>query len=243
MMIHIPHASTHIPPEYRASFRQEKLPHETAVMTDWYCDELFAFDAPTLVFPVSRLVCDPERFREDSEEIMSTVGMGAVYTHCSDGTPLRTVTAAEREMILREYYDSHHEALERMVQTELERSGHALILDGHSFHMTPLPYETSAARPDFCIGTDDYHTPRPLAEDLIAFFRSRGFSVLENAPFAGSIVPLRYWQKDPRVHSVMIEVNRGLYLKNGTDRSERFAAVRAVLRDAMTLLRSAEPAL
>ena len=243
MIIHIPHASTLIPKEHRAGFVQAKLKHEIAVMTDWYCDELFEHDAPTLAFPVSRLVCDPERFREDSEEIMSAIGMGAVYTRSSDGTPLRTVTAAEREMILRKYYDSHHEALERMVQTELERSRHALILDGHSFHMTPLPYETSTERPDFCIGTDDYHTPRPLAEDLIAFFRSRGFSVLENAPFAGSIVPLRYWQKDPRVHSVMIEVNRGLYLKNGTDRSERFAAVRAVLRDAMTLLRSTEPTL
>ena len=243
MVIHIPHASTHIPPECRASFRQEKLPHEIAVMTDWYCDELFAFDAPTLVFPVSRLVCDPERFREDSEERMSTIGMGAVYTHCSDGTPLRNVTSIEREAILRRFYDPHHAALERLVQAELERTGRALILDGHSFHATPLPYETDAAHPDFCIGTDDCHTPRPLAEALLGFFRSRGFSVLENAPFAGCLVPLRYYQKDPRVHSVMIEVNRGLYLKNGTDRSERFAAVRAVLRDAMTLLRSTEPTL
>ena len=243
MIIHIPHASTLIPTEHRAAFVQTELTHEIAVMTDWYCDELFALDAPTLVFPVSRLVCDPERFREDSEETMSAVGMGAVYTRGSDGTPLRTVTPTEREMILRKYYDSHHEALERMVQTELERSGHALILDGHSFHMTPLPYETSAERPDFCIGTDDYHTPRPLAVDLIAFFRSRGFSVLENTPFAGSIVPLRYWQKDPRVYSVMIEVNRGLYLANGTERSERFADVREVLRESMALLRDAESAL
>ena len=243
MIIHIPHASTLIPNEHRAEFVQAKLKHEIAVMTDWYCDELFALDVPTLVFPVSRLVCDPERFREDSEEMMSAVGMGAIYTRGSDGTPLRTVTSTEREMILRKYYDSHHEALERMVQMELERNGHALILDGHSFHMTPLPYETSTERPDFCIGTDDYHTPQSLAEALITFFRSRGFSVLENAPFAGSLVPLRFWQNDPRVYSVMIEVNRGLYLTNGTERSERFAVVRDVLRESMMLLREIESGL
>ena len=90
MIIHIPHASTFIPPEYRDAFDSEKLTHELAVMTDWYTDELFSSDAPRVVFPVSRLVCDPERFRADAEEVMSTIGMGAVYTNCSDGTPLRT---------------------------------------------------------------------------------------------------------------------------------------------------------
>ena len=95
MIIHIPHASTFIPPEYRDAFDPEKLTRELAVMTDWYTDELFASDAPRVVFPVSRLVCDPERFRDDAEEVMSTIGMGSVYTNCSDGTLLRTVTKME----------------------------------------------------------------------------------------------------------------------------------------------------
>ena len=83
MIIHIPHASTLIPTEHRAAFVQTELTHEIAVMTDWYCDELFALDAPTLVFPVSRLVCDPERFREDSEETMSA----GLYTRQRRRTP------------------------------------------------------------------------------------------------------------------------------------------------------------
>ena len=77
MIVHIPHASTWIPPEERPLFLGEKLLREREVMTDWYCDELFARKGTGLVYPVSRLVCDPERFREDADEPMSAVGMGA----------------------------------------------------------------------------------------------------------------------------------------------------------------------
>ena len=236
MIIHIPHASTFIPPEYRDAFDSEKLSHEIEVMTDWYTDELFQCGEPKLVFPVSRLVCDPERFRDNEEEIMSTIGMGAAYTHCSDGTPLRDVSQAEREMILRRFYDPHHAALERLVEDELKEKGTALILDGHSFYSRPLPYEKDSARPDFCIGTDGFHTPRKMAEALIEYFRAEGFEVLENRPFSGSIVPLRYYRKDPRVHSIMIEVNRRLYLKNDTDPGTRFLEIQSVVTKAMELL-------
>ena len=47
---------------------------------------------------------------------------------------------------------------------------HCLIIDGHSFPALPLPYELNqrAFRPDFCIGTDDFHTP----EELVATVES-----------------------------------------------------------------------
>ena len=236
MIIHIPHASTFIPPELRDAFDAEKLSHEIEVMTDWYTDELFQCGEPKLVFPVSRLVCDPERFRDDTKEVMSTIGMGAVYTHCSDGTPLRAVSQAERETILRRFYDPHHAALERLVEEERKEKGTALILDGHSFYHRQLPYEKDSARPDFCIGTDGFHTPRKMVEMLIEFFRAEGFEVLENRPFSGSIVPLRYYRKDPRVRSIMIEVNRRLYLKNDTDPGTRFLEIQSVVTKAMQLL-------
>ena len=174
MIIHIPHASTFIPPEYRVSFDANKLSHEIEVMTDWYTDELFQCGETQLVFPVSRLVCDPERFRDDAEEVMSTIGMGAVYTHCSDGTLLRAVSQAEREMILRRFYDPHHAALERLVEEERKEKGTALILDGHSVYHRPLPYEKDSARPDFCIGTDGFHTPRKMAEMHVTLYRRQG---------------------------------------------------------------------
>jgi N-formylglutamate amidohydrolase len=39
-----------------------------------------------------------------------------------------------------------------------------------------------------------------------------GYSVEINAPYQGTIVPAKHYKKDPNVHSIMIEVNRRLYM-------------------------------
>ena len=47
-------------------------------------------------------------------------------------------------------------------------NNHCLIIDGHSFPALPLPYELNqtAFRPDFCLGTDDFHTPEELVTKI-----------------------------------------------------------------------------
>ena len=186
-IIHIPHTSVYIPEEYKDSYRPKVLRHEIDVMTDWFCDSLFDCGAERIVFPVSRLLCDVERFRDDGEETMAAVGMGAVYENCSDLSPLRQVSAGEREAILRRYYDPHHRRLGKAVRQRLERYGGCLIVDAHSFYPTPLPYEQdkSPLRPDFCIGTSAYHTPDAVAEGIAETLRANGYTVAFNTPFAG----------------------------------------------------------
>jgi len=39
------------------------------------------------------------------------------------------------------------------------------------------------------------------------------YKVTINSPYAGSLVPTKYYMKDNRVKSVMLEVNKKLYLK------------------------------
>ena len=48
-------------------------------------------------------------------------------------------------------------------------------------------------------------------------FKSTGYTVKVNEPFAGSIVPLKYLN-DNRVQSVMIELNRRIYDNNSFDK-------------------------
>jgi N-formylglutamate amidohydrolase len=55
-------------------------------MTDDHTDELFPItpaEAGRLIFPLSRLVCDVERFPSDAEEPMANRGMGVIYTRTS----------------------------------------------------------------------------------------------------------------------------------------------------------------
>ena len=89
-----------------------------------------------------------------------------------------------------------------------------MIIDGHSFPALHLPYELNqtAFRPDFCLGTDDFHTPEDLLGKVEKILESFGYSTARDQPFSGTIVPMKHYRKDQRVQSLMIESNRWLYL-------------------------------
>jgi len=219
-ILHIPHSSTHIPREERGDIHlsDEALKVELLRMTDWYTDELFKLPdniAIPLVFPVSRLVVDPERFEDDAQETSSRWGMGVIYTKTSQGHRLRdTPTPQERRRLLASYYRPHHAQLAACVKNSLKRHNKALVVDCHSFPSMPQPYEENqnAIRPDICIGTDDFHTPNWILKQLLEALEAEGFVCELNSPFSGALVPMDYYQIDKSVSSVMIEVNRGLYL-------------------------------
>jgi len=229
ILIHVPHASTYIPPTEMKHFITKDIDGEIFRMTDLYTDELFDCGEDMLIFPVSRLVCDVERFRSNKDEPMCAKGMGAVYTRCADGTPLRNISPQKRSAILKKYYDPHHRRLTDAVNEKLRDCGQCIIIDAHSFSAGPLPYEDNPERPDFCIGTDSYHTPESLAQLCEQKLSDAGFYVLRNKPFSGAIVPLEHLNRDPCVHSIMIEVNRGLYMTSNGEKCPDFYLIKKIL--------------
>jgi len=223
-ILHVPHSSTIIPQEERANIilNEEVLAHQILKMTDWYTDELFfqKDDRFEMIrYPVSRFVLDPERFEDDESELMAKLGMGVIYTQTSEGKKLRDQVSPEtRERMLNQYYRPHHRCLTRVVSSILSKHGKALVLDCHSFPSAPQPYETDQRkeRPDICIGTDSFHTPRRLTELLRDKFIAQGFTVKINRPFGGALVPMKYYRQEKAVSAIMIEVNRNLYMDERT---------------------------
>jgi N-formylglutamate deformylase len=246
IVLHIPHASRLIPAEERADFVLDDaaLERELTAMTDAWTDELVEgwsdrYTMQRVIAPVSRLVCDVERFRDDSAEPMAARGMGAVYTRTSDGRPLRTATPEERERILRTYYDPHHVALTRAVDEALAEAGACLIIDVHSFPSKPLPYEPdqSPDRPEICIGFDDFHGAFLADGGWDAACRHARFQGAANRPFSGSIVPVTHLHQNRNVLSAMIEVRRDLYMDEETGRKlDRFDEVKFRLGDVAVFL-------
>lgn len=249
-VLHVPHASVEIPPDARDAFllSDAELAVELRRMTDRYTDELFALDpslATAVAFPVSRLVVDPERFLDDAAEPMAARGMGVLYTHTSQRTPLRaTPPAAERERLIARWYHPHHERLTRAVEAVLADRGSCLVVDCHSFASAALPYELDQAddRPQICVGTDVCHSPPALVEAALRIFAEAGFTVALDRPFAGALVPAVHYRGDQRVMAVMVEINRGIYMNEQSgERLSVFDDVRARVQGAVQRVIAAKP--
>ena len=138
MVVNIPHSSTLIPEKYAQNIllSREELQRELFISTDYDTDKMLEA-SPRLklhIAEVSRLVCDTERFLDDSLEAMAALGRGAVYTKTSGGESLRNLTDAQRDEIIERYYIPYHAGLTEKVAAELEEKDKALVIDLHSFH-------------------------------------------------------------------------------------------------------------
>lgn len=225
IILHIPHSSTLMPNYKGFIVSKAEISDEINVLTDWYVDEIFNVnDCVKVVTPFSRVFCDVERFHDDSKEIMSQFGMGAVYTHGSSGKVIRILTDELRNYIIQDYYVRHHDLITNEVEQQLFLHETAIIIDCHSFPENPhqSSINKSGFRPDICIGTDDFHTPEYLIQFTVDFFKSEGFAVLVDFPYSGTMIPSKFYKKDKRVKSLMIEINRKLYLDDDNNKTEKF---------------------
>ena len=207
IVLHLPQASTFLSEDLLQDFflSDQELQEELNRITDHATDRIFQQvfpEAKAIVFPVSRLVVDPERFSDDSQEWMSQVGMLVTYIKGSLLQLLRKVsTHSKRHELLKRFYNPHHQKLTEAVEESLSDNNHCLIIDGRSFPALPQPYELqqTASRPDFCLGTDDLHTLEELVAKIEGELESCGYLTARDQPFSGTIVQMKHYWKDQRV--------------------------------------------
>ena len=76
-----------------------------------------------------------------------------------------------------------------------------------------------------------------MVETSEAFFAEHDFTTARNMPFEGTYVPLKFLGTDKRVSSLMIEVNRKLYMDEGTgERSGAFRRLAQTMVDMIQFL-------
>ena len=239
ILVHIPHSSTYIPPEIKniLFLKDDDLQEELLRMTDRYTDEIFSCVAElggiSVAYNYSRLVLDPERFIDEDEETMAKKGMGVIYTKDSSGHRLREINENERDLLLQNLYDPYHRAITKEVQNLLNNFDGCLIIDAHSFPAVRLPFEPpqKLSRPQICLGTDAYHSPEDLIEFIRNFFEEINLTTELNEPFPGCYVPLKFLHREERVKSIMIEINRELYMDEATgEKNNAFVEIKSNIR-------------
>jgi len=134
---------------------------------------------------------------------------------------------------LNNIYDPYHKAITKEVQELINNFNKCLIIDVHSFPAIPLPYEVSQdiRRPHICLGTDPYHSPEDLIEFFQSFFKDINLTTEINKPFVGCYVPSKFLHREKRVKSIMIEINRKLYMNEATgEKNDSFGEIKSNIR-------------
>ena len=190
MIVHLPHASDFIPPAYRQLFvlDKESLRQELLRMTDWYTDLLFSGVGVPLRFPISRLVCDVERFRDPAQEPMAAQGMWICYTRTSSLEALKQWDVSHVQQILSRYYDPHHRNLSALVAQELSQTGRALIVDGHPFPTSAIHCGRISA-----LAPTRFTRRRPYSIGPSTILRKEDTASLSIGLFPAPLFPLHIW--------------------------------------------------
>ena len=239
-LIHLPHSGIDIPSQFLDDYvlSADELEKNIYQYCDLYTDELFgdflnSFDGVKSKY--SRLFFDPERFGDDEVESMHKKHkLGWFYENAIlSEKPLRNNL---NKTNIRTYFDAHHKELNEKTQKKLSMYGKCTLIDCHSFSNERYWFhDASLDLPDICIGFEDNHVDKKLVEIIKEEFK--GYNIGINTPYMGSLVPTDYWGKDFRVKSVMIEINKKLYLKpDNTIKSENFNTIKLKLESILKKL-------
>ena len=211
-IIHIPHASLEIPNSFkkRLIIDNKNFIKENIFISDYRIDEFIPKKFPNIVkFNYSRLFCDVERYLDDEQEEMSKYGMGAIYSKDSNNKEFIKLDNKYKQFIINNYYKKHHEELDSKVEELLIKYNECFIIDLHSFSDEFVnKMFNKKNNPDICIGINKSNYDINILEKTINHFNSYGYSVMINSPYSGSIISNKY----PEVKSIMIEVNKRIYL-------------------------------
>lgn len=232
-IFHVPHDGDALPPELLASVQipMARFLRYHAEMRDTLVRELIPSlwreEEHALRFPVSRLLCDVERFL-GPEEIMERYGMGFCYERVYNGTQIKRVTDELRQQTLR-YYGEHHARVNALCRCHAR----PLLLDLHSYAPKLVPaaqIDPERELPELCIGTDAQATPGWLADLAEEHFTRAGLRVERDYPYSGCYVPESFGEAGLDGAAIMLEFRKDCYL-DGEGRMDPDRAAR--LREAV----------
>lgn len=227
--------------EYPAEFRSPMAFTELHDNVSMYMDE-FYFPAPdygaTLLYACfPHMFIDANRHPNDIDPSVldgewpvplqqsgaGRRGLGLIKTTSRYANPVqeRKLTVAEVTERIERYHEPYHRELSRVIREKRARHGIAVQLSCHCMSAVGMPThpDPGEERADFCIGDMNGKTSSPEYTDLlVSLFKDAGYSVTVNTPYDGGILMSRNADPANNVHSLMIEINKKLFMDIDTFR-------------------------
>jgi N-formylglutamate amidohydrolase len=162
-------------------------------------------------------------------------GLGTVARVVGDAQEIydRRISVNDALRRIESLYKPYHRALRRLF-TKIHRDfGAATLIDCHSMPSTSGGGKDERPRADVVLG-DRYGTScvPVISEAIETALRSFGYAVSRNKPYAGGFITEHYGNPAAGLHTIQLEINRGLYMdERRFERSADFAQVAAHLNE------------
>ena len=176
------------------------------------------------------------------------LGKGLIWRTLDDGVPIydRLLSVAGVQARIANCWQPYHAAVASSIDAAHAQHGYSVHINCHSMpavassNATDFPGQAHA---DFVVGDRDGTTANPLlSQRICAFLKSLGYSVAYNHPYKGVELVRRYSNPAGQRHSIQLEINRKLYMDEGTlDMTAGFAALKKQLQPLVELLLKTDP--
>ncbi len=219
LLISMPHAGTHVPPELAARFTDEarQVPD-----TDWHLERLYDFadalGASVLVATHSRYVIDLNR-PPDNQNLypgQDTTALCPIDTF--DKTPVYAAGDAPGDEEIAARRDAIWHPYHQQLQAELARlraaHGTIVLWEAHSIRSV-LPRFFQGKLPDLNLGTAKGASCDPMLERTLLDIANaaRGYSAVLNRRYTGGYITRQYGRPAQGVHAVQLEMTQCSYMR------------------------------
>lgn len=228
-------ASPHSGRDYGWAFLRRSILDARAIRSseDAFVDKLFAaapeHGAPLIAARAPRAFVDLNRGADELDPALVrglkrgghnprvSSGLGVIPRVVAGGREIYRgkLTQAEVEARLQHYWFPYHARLKGLMDESRTLFGKSILVDCHS-----MPHEaveslvrTGTVKPEIVVG-DRFGASAAgdIVERIEAAFRSAGFKVGRNTPFAGAYTAQAYGRPSGGSHVVQIEIDRSLYM-------------------------------
>ncbi len=154
-------------------------------------------------------------------------GLGTVARVVGDAQEIydRRISVNDALRRIESLYKPYHRALRRVFTRVHRDFGAAILIDCHSMPSTTGGGKDERPRADVVLG-DRYGTScvPAVSETIESTLRPFGYAVSRNKPYAGGFITEHYGNPAAGLHTIQLEINRGLYMdERRFERSADFA--------------------